>query len=272
MTVVATMLALAAAAAPLPPGTKYVAMGSSFAAGPGIQGPSPSEGGRCARSSANYAHLIAARLSLALTDVSCSGATTDHLLGPWKELPPQIDAVTADTRLVTVTIGGNDVGYIGRLGTASCRAIRPQSACPTADGSPQDWRRLADQLTAIVAAIRMRAPAARIVLIDYLTLLPTRGACALIPLAAPDAALARATAKGIDKAIAGVARRTGTLRLAASTLSADHHACAPQPWVSGLIDQSGAIVPVPLHPNALGMTAVADALLDLLLPRRKRKP
>ena len=38
-----------------------------------------------------------------------------HVLAPWNELPAQIDAVTPDTRLVTITIGGNDLNYIGNL-------------------------------------------------------------------------------------------------------------------------------------------------------------
>ena len=57
-----------------------------------------------------------------MVDVSCSGATTAHILKRWGGLPPQIDAVTPAARLVTVTIGGNDVGYVGGLMAASCDA------------------------------------------------------------------------------------------------------------------------------------------------------
>lgn len=51
-------------------------------------------------------------MGLNLVDVSCGGATTAHILGAWSELAPQIDAVTSDTKLVTVTIGGNDLNYV----------------------------------------------------------------------------------------------------------------------------------------------------------------
>ncbi len=78
---------------------------------------------RCGRSAQNYAHQIARRHNLQLVDVSCGGSTTAHLLGPWNELAPELDAVTADTMLVTMTTGGNDLGYLGSLGANSCANV-----------------------------------------------------------------------------------------------------------------------------------------------------
>ncbi len=127
----------------LAPGAHYVAMGSSFAAGPGITASADQPPNRCTRSADNYAHQLARRRGLTLTDVSCGGATTAHLLGPWGELPPQLDALRPETRLVTVTIGGNDVGYIGGLIRASClsRAGATVGACPQVPApTEQAWR------------------------------------------------------------------------------------------------------------------------------------
>ena len=77
------------------PGARYVAMGSSFAAGAGIgpirEGTPP----RCGRTTNNYPTLLAARLDLALDDQSCGGAKTAHITGAWNELAPQIDALWA---------------------------------------------------------------------------------------------------------------------------------------------------------------------------------
>jgi hypothetical protein len=101
-------------------GQRYVAIGSSFAAGPMLP---PAKGGapaRCGQSMNNYPTLLAERFGMILTDRSCSGATTNNVLGPWGDIPPQINAVTPQTRLVTVTIGGNDLNYIGNLFTATC--------------------------------------------------------------------------------------------------------------------------------------------------------
>jgi hypothetical protein len=69
------------AAEQLSPQARYVAMGSSFAAGPGVTAPADTPANRCARSADNYAHQLARKLNLQLVDVSCSGAKTDNLLG-----------------------------------------------------------------------------------------------------------------------------------------------------------------------------------------------
>jgi hypothetical protein len=89
-------------------------MGSSFAAGPGIGRRVPGSPRRAWRSTQNYAHLLAARLGLDLVDVTYSGATALELIDG-----AQIEALTESTGLVTVTCGGNDVGYVPRLTMAS---------------------------------------------------------------------------------------------------------------------------------------------------------
>ncbi len=115
-------------------GTDYVAMGSSFAAGPGIPPLQSSDGASaCGRSAVNYPSIVAREIGADLTDVSCSGATTAHVLrDPQGARPPQIQAVTPDTRLVTITIGGNDVNYLGSINAYSCQA-GGGSGCPTVD-------------------------------------------------------------------------------------------------------------------------------------------
>jgi lysophospholipase L1-like esterase len=118
-TLAALTLVATTACATTPPslqGDRYVAMGSSFAAGPGIPSYYEDPPTPCARSNNNYAHQLASRLNLNLTDVSCSGATTAHLTGPRGAIPPQLDALTSDTRLVTLTIGGNDLDQHTRRG------------------------------------------------------------------------------------------------------------------------------------------------------------
>jgi hypothetical protein len=105
---------------PIPAGSRYVAMGSSFAAGPGLPSRVPGSPRRAGRSTGNYAHLVARALSLDLHDVTFSGATTGDILGPSAAgQPAQLDAVTPDTVLVTITAGGNDVGFVPRLTLAS---------------------------------------------------------------------------------------------------------------------------------------------------------
>src|SRR6476661_1721175 len=102
-----------------------VALGSSFASGPGID---PVVEPRCGRSGANYAHLVAERLGYDLIDVTSGGAAIDDLLTRPQALmtggtvPPQIEAVVPDAGLVTVTVGGNDVEYLRTLLHCSYRS------------------------------------------------------------------------------------------------------------------------------------------------------
>jgi lysophospholipase L1-like esterase len=256
----------------LAPGSRYVAMGSSFAAGPGVGTTEAGAPARCQRSTDNYAHQLARALDLALTDVSCGGATTAHILGRWNELPPQIDAVTPDTRLVTITIGGNDVSYIGGLVGGSCRFLgdaplggpggAPCFTAPTV--SEEQWSRAAASMREIAAEVRRRAPSARLVFVDYLTVLPERGTCPAAPLAAARADASRAVAARLAKLTARVAGESGAGILRASALSRDHGACGALPWMTGFPDPKSKWSFPPYHPNRAGMTAVAAALRALL--------
>lgn len=254
------------------PGAKYVAMGSSFAAGPGIPSyytdPASAEAA-CFRSTGNYAHQLASRLNLDLADVSCSGATTAHLTGPRGLIPPQLDALTPDTRLVTVTIGGNDIGYISRLSAAGCNMLAAQSwdkeKCPSVTMPTEaDYAALAQRMDAIAKEIRRRSPEARLVFVDYLTILPATGDCEAARLFDFDAKDSREVARRLATITAKAAADNAADIVKASELSADHSACSADPWMHGypVWDKSGT----PLHPNAKGMVAVADALETLLRP------
>src|ERR1700727_822749 len=99
---------------------RYVALGSSMAAGPGIRPGAAGTPRLAGRSALNYPHLIAERLGFELVDVTFSGATTAHLLADRQHgAPPQLTALDGSESLVTVTIGGNDVGYVPLLMAAS---------------------------------------------------------------------------------------------------------------------------------------------------------
>ena len=254
----------------LPSGSHYVAMGSSFAAGPGITTIEPGTPARCTRSVDNYAHQLARRRGLMLADVSCGGATTAHVLGAWNELPAQLDALRADTQLVTVTIGGNDLNYMGVLFGASCKSL--QRAGTAAQGecrdstlpTEQDYAGLASRMARIATEVHRRSPAARLVFVDYVTVLPPTGQCAVAPLSDADADSARALDLRLRQITAAAARDGGAELLAAGALTRDHHACAAEPWINGLFGPDPRVPVVGFHPRREGMTAVAEALDRLL--------
>jgi lysophospholipase L1-like esterase len=259
----------------LPSGARYVAMGSSFAAGSGIAPPADTPANRCGRSAGNYAHQLARKRGLQLVDVSCGGATTAHLLGPWGELPAQVDALTEDTALVTITIGGNNVGYIGRLIAESCRAAGSSAGAPSLCGAfprgaaaskalpaatEETWRALERNLTEVAAQVRRRSPHARLIFVDYGSVLPKTGLCDAIPLSQDAAVAARATARRLADLTARVAHETGAESVRASRLSRRHGACAADPWTTGFMSPSGTKDHMPYHPNRRGMTMLAKVL------------
>src|SRR5215208_3015548 len=112
-----------------PPPDNYVALGDSYTAGPGITPQDPSFPG-CIRSDANYPNLVAPDLGLpAFRDVSCSGAQTKDMFAtqdvdPDPDNPPQLDALDASTKIVTLGIGGNDIGFTSIAETCVQLAIQ----------------------------------------------------------------------------------------------------------------------------------------------------
>ncbi|WP_231102160.1 SGNH/GDSL hydrolase family protein, partial [Mycobacterium avium] len=196
---------------------RYVALGSSMAAGPGIRpraAGAPRWSGRSAR---NYAHLVAARCGYDLVDVTFSGATTAHVLTERQHgAAPQIAALDGSESLVTVTIGGNDVGYIPLLTVAALP--RPLRRLPLlgdriaelldAEARNGALEAVFESLCAVGTAVRQRCAEARIFFVDYLTMLPPAGVPAA-PLSAADADLGRHVATTPERMTAAAARATG---------------------------------------------------------------
>ncbi len=236
-----------------------------MAAGPGIRPRTAGAPWGSGRSARNYAHLVAERLNLDLVDVTFSGATTAHVLTDHQRgAPPQIAALDGSESLITITIGGNDVGYVPLLMAASLpRAARrvpllgrriSELLDPCARDQALDA--VFDSLCAVGKALRQRAARARILFVDYLTILPPAGTAAA-PLSQDDADLGRHVAATLEQLTADAAAATGCELVRAAAASRQHHAWSPEPWTT----RPGVPLPgrpAPLHPNAAGMRAVAE--------------
>lgn len=245
-------------------GGLYVAMGSSMAAGPGLGQPKTGTPARCTRSYQNYPTLLAEKLLLTLVDQSCSGATTDHILKPWNELPAQIDAVTPDTRLVTVTIGGNDLNYVGNLIAAGCGEDGKMTiAGNTFDCPPRklpseaDYAKVETNLREIARQVKQRAPQATLAFVEYLRLVPDK-LCAATPIAEADAAIARQIAQRLADITEKVAKDSRSVLVPVHEFSKKHTPCGKEPWVVGLPANYDGSDGAPWHPNARGMWLVAN--------------
>ena len=178
-------------------GVNYVALGDSFSSGLGLADPVKGSPDFCHRSQHNFPHIVAAALHLNLTDVTCGGATTANVIDtPLKygkhQTPAQSKALSPTTDIVSITIGGNDLGFVDV--TRSCLAISAdgplllskaqncQSIYVTrgfdrleqklkttvANGSPPHPSGLANAF----AEIRRRAPHAKVFVVGYPAIMP----------------------------------------------------------------------------------------------------
>jgi lysophospholipase L1-like esterase len=252
----------------------YVALGDSYAAGPGIpvQIAVDTPPG-CAQSSNNYPHDLAALASFVdLTDVSCSGATTVHMTAPQVTAagtnPPQLDSVTNKTDVVTLTIGGNDIGFSSII--VSCISPTPvgtpcrdRYVTPAGDELRQRIAATAPKIDAVLDGIENRAHHARIVVVGYPDILPSSGpGCysAALPFTAGDTIYL----DGIERELNSMLRTEAHKHHAgfgdSYAASVGHDACtAPDVrWVEPLVPANPA---APAHPNAKGEQAMARAAL-----------
>jgi len=245
----------------LTPGARYVALGSSFAAGPGI----PDQLGSCGRSDHNYSHLVASALGLTLTDASCSGATTDHILNTAQgDEGLQIDAISPDTALVTVTIGGNDISFTSS--TFACSGTSADKHC-TANLDQAKMTQAQDQLPAKLGAvldtIKARAPRAVIVVVTYpRVFLPDATSCSELELSKEDTVYLEALGQTLEDAFASVSSSRQVLMADAYVRAEGHGPCsASERWVNGAnVAESG----VPFHPTAEGHSEMARLVLAAL--------
>lgn len=265
-----------ASSAPLAYGP-YVALGDSYTAGPGI----PEQTGvpvGCARSSRAYPALLAARLHLGagrFRDMSCSGARIADLDGRQVTSdgvnPAQLSALSHDTRLVTLGIGGNDIGFGELVERCVSASLLRQASCRaelTADGQDSvearirtAGERLADALT----EIRRLAPRARVYVVGYPAILPADGAACAAGLAmtAGDVAYLRSKEQHLNAMLRGRALAAGAGFVDTWTPSVSHDACeaAQTRWIEPLIPSAQA---ASLHPNARGEQGMAEAVLASL--------
>ena len=266
--VVAVMALFGVVAAASAGAATYTALGDSYAAGPLIPNQSLNPLG-CLRSDHNYAHLTASAKSLTLTDVSCSGATTNDMTeaqnvepGP---NPPQFNGLSAGTNIVSVTIGGNDIGFTEIL--ENCITLNPFSTpCKDkydAGGHDQLAERIenaAPKVGAVLEGIHARSPSARVFVVNYPDILPTGIGCwPTVPLGFGDVPYLHATEERLNSMLATEAALHGATIVNWYGASIGHDSCKSSSvrWVEPLIPGE---LSAPVHPNKAGMAGAATVL------------
>ena len=272
-----------------------VALGDSFASGPLVPVQYEQPWG-CLRSSNNYAHQVARQLDLALVDVTCSGASTKHMwethgVSPEQELnengspvgdtghpgnPPQLDALAATTDIVTLQIGGNDIGF-GSLATTCGEGAIRGTGCRQAVAEERPFERIAataPKIAAVLDEIHRRSPAAKVYVLGYSGIFkigPT-ARCDAMGVGEEDAQYLRSIQESLNAMIESVADAADRTYSAAASYvdvygpSAGHTACDLPAirWVEPIVPVNAA---APVHPNLGGMTAIRDLLVDEVWPK-----
>ena len=285
-----------------------VALGDSFASGPLVPVQYEQPWG-CLRSSNNYAHQVASALALELTDVTCSGASTKHMwethgVSPEAEFadygaplgydghpgnPPQLDALQPDTDIVTLQIGGNDIGFGGLATTCGEGAIRGsfgEGGCTEAVEAERPFEKIeatAPKIRAVLDEIHRRSPKASIYVLGYSGIFkigPT-ASCPAMGVGEADAVYLRRIQERLNAMIEDVADDPAQTYSGVTEYidvygpSAGHTACDLPAirWVEPIVPVNAA---APVHPNLGGMTAIRDILVDEVwpngIPRRQTLP
>jgi len=255
----------------------FVALGDSYAAGNLIPASPWGTPVDCLRSSHDYGADAAAALGTSYVDVTCNGATTANMTQPQKVLggvnPPQFNALAADDSVVTLTIGGDDMGFSGVLKTCALLSLTGLFSEPcqrhyAAGGTDPLVAAIdaaAPEVAAVLQGIHARAPLARVLLVGYPDILPAsgHGCWPEVPFAAGDLPYLRGIETGLNQMLADTAAANGATYVDTYAATIGHDACASPSAkdVEGLIPVSLAY---PFHPNQRGELAMAQQVLAAL--------
>ncbi|MFE9722355.1 SGNH/GDSL hydrolase family protein [Streptomyces sp. NPDC005794] len=151
-------------------GENYVALGDSYSSGVGA-GSYTSESGDCKRSTNAYPYLWRnANAPSSFAFVACSGATTASVSSG------QLGALNSSTTLVSVTAGGNDVGFADVMQTC---VLQSEATCVNRVNTAvsQMQNSLPGSLDSLYGGIRARAPQAQVVVLGYPRFYKLSGSC-----------------------------------------------------------------------------------------------
>lgn len=217
---------------------EYVALGDSFSSGVGTASYTLSSS--CKRGTYAYPSLVAQqRANTGLTFVACSGATTSSLLAS------QIDSVTSGTDLVTVTIGGNDIGFADLI--VQCTLANCSTTLDSTRASLTSV--LGPRLDAVYGAIAQRAPSARIVVLGYPRMFSSASCWGTLGITSTERTKANQLADALDQLIRARATAHGLTYQSAIQPFTGHAVCSTSAWLNGL---NLANTSESYHPNRAG--------------------
>jgi lysophospholipase L1-like esterase len=249
----APMLALVApaSAAPAPHTTyNYVALGDSYSSGVGTDD-YDSSSGDCDRSPEGYPSLFEAAHTVSSFDFeACSGAKTTDVIAN------QLGGLSASTNLVSITIGGNDVGFTDTM--IECITLG-DTGCKNKIDSDETF--VHDQLPALLDAvysdIRTDAPNAQVVVLGYPEFYQLGGSC-IVGLSDTSRGYINQGADELDSAIQTESAKYGFTFADVRSAFSSHEICSSDWWLHAVtvpVDDS-------YHPEPAGYSGGFLPALD----------
>lgn len=204
----------------------YVALGDSYSAGVGAGG--TSSGGDCDRSSNAYpAQWAVTHSSASFAFAACSGATTDDVLAS------QVSSLSADTSLVSITIGGNDAGFSHVIQTC---VLSSTDSCVAAVNTARQF--IADQLPGkldtTLQTIRGDAPDAAVDVLDYPEFYDLSRSDGCLGLSGADRVAINGAADDLAGALSAAASRAGDTFADVRGNFSGHELCDPTEWLHSI--------------------------------------
>ena len=244
----ATLLAVVAVCAVVtaagPAGTttwNYVAMGDSYSSGVGTG--SYTLDSACKRSIYAYPYLFTQKHTMgSFNFVACSGAKTSDLIA--KQLP----SLNSTTNLVTMTIGGNDIGFanlIEKCTLSDCTAALTNTTATLSST-------LGPALDTAFNDVKQAAPNATVIVLGYPRVFSTATCFGTLGISSTEEKDANALADALDKVLSSHAGQYGFAYESAIVPWTGHAVCSSSPWLNGLnLFNTGESY----HPNKAGHSA-----------------
>jgi lysophospholipase L1-like esterase len=221
---VAAVALVAAAAARTASAVTYAALGDSFSSGVGTG--SYTLDSTCKRGIYAYPYLWAQRhAGTTLSFVACSGARTSDLLAN------QISAVTPSTDLVSMTIGGNDIGFAGLI--QQCTLSDCSAALDSTRTNLEST--LGSKLDSVFTTVRSHAaPDAKIVVLGYPRVFSGASCLGSLGISSTEETKANQLSDALDAVLATHAQKEGVTYQSAIGAFLGHAVCSSSAWINGL--------------------------------------
>lgn len=238
-----------------------VGMGDSYSTGGWIPPVDPSSG-LCNRSLHAYPLVAADALGVDGRSVACGGAVVADLTAhnTKRGTPPQVAGI-GEADIVTLTIGGNDVGGPGGVLESGASADTSAAFAAQVDA-------LRPRLVTGYRDVLAAAPHAQLYVLGYPDIAPGTqqafDACLGERAAGLDAGAVHANVALLNAAIADAAAAAGAVFVDTTASFAGHEMCAEVAYANAPGDRTPASPGGGMHPNELGHLAMAADLLDTI--------